>query len=88
MPHEQLGLVALEVQARTVGGVLDRHAGVETERGDDLLEKLDNRLCGVGHRNQLWSFASAAASVFPLPTRFTRRSAAGRTWRTAGGPIM
>ena len=85
--HEQLGLVALEVQTRAVGRVLERHAGVKSERGDHLLEKLDDGLCGVGHRNQLWSFASAA-SVFPLPARFTRRSAAGRTWRTAAGPIM
>ena len=53
---------------------------VDAERGDDAVQEIDDR-CGVGIGcgiGRLFEFSRAAASVLPPPTRFIRRSAAGR----------
>ena len=52
MTDQQFRLVALEIEARAVGGVFDGDVRIDAERGDETLEELDDRLCGVGHMNQ------------------------------------
>ena len=84
MPDEQLRLVAFDVQTKAVRRVFHNDSRLDTQGGDETFEKSRDVLIGVGHSQLLLS----AASVFPPPTRFNRRSAAGRTVRTAGGPIM
>ena len=53
MADEELGFVALEVQPRAIGGLFDRHVSVDAERRDDSLEKLHDRLGGVGHMSRV-----------------------------------
>ena len=85
MAHEQLGLLAGEVDTRSVRRFFDVDGRVDSERRGELLQELDNR-CGMrsvhGHDSR------AAASLLLPPTRFSRRSAGGLTVRIVGGPII
>ena len=84
MPHEQLGLFAGEVEARAIRRLFDVDRGLNPERRDHAIQKV-NDWCGV-HRQ-----LSRAASVLPPPTRFMRRSDADEPpgeGDSFGGPIM
>ena len=61
-------------------------AAFDAERGGEPRQELDDRVA-VACLPSLRSLLARAASVLPPPTRFTRRSAGGRTLRTLGGPI-
>src|SRR5581483_1532033 len=77
VPDQQLGVLALEVDARPVRRLLDREGRLDAERLGELLQKRDNPLRRILRHT----------AFLPPPTRFTRRSAAGRTVRTFAGPI-
>lgn len=83
MPHEELGFLASQVEARAVRRFLDFHGGGDAERGREPLQEIDDRSGGHSASDD----SRAAASVLPPPARFIRRSAAGLIVLMFGGPI-
>ena len=48
MPHQQLGLLARDVQPRTVVGLVNVNGRRNSQRRDESIQEIDNRL--GGHR--------------------------------------
>ena len=91
--HEDLGLLARDVEPRAVGRLLDVDRRVDPKRRGETVQEFENWLGGVWHifSSQLsafsFQFSRAAASVLPPPTRFICRCAGGLTVWIFGGPI-
>ena len=91
MTHEQLGLVAGQVEARAVGGLFDLDGGRDAKALTTRFRKSAMGSVGIVVLNSIYGLPRAAASVLPPPTRFIRRSVAvppDTAPRIFGGPIM
>src|SRR4029079_3244625 len=82
-PHENSAVLSFEVDVRAFCRLLDIDGQRHPHCGDDVLDELRDLWGQCSHRQECFS----APAVRPLPAFFTRRSAAGRTVGTAGGPI-
>src|SRR5439155_2662509 len=67
MAHEQLGVVAGDVDPRAVRRLLEIDRGGDAERGRESVQELDDRLCGIRH-GCLFRPSSVGPDDYPVTT--------------------
>src|SRR5207253_850567 len=65
MTHEQLGVVAGDVDARAVRRLLEIDRSGNAERGGKSVQELDDRLCGIRH-GCLFRPSGVGTAITPL----------------------